>query len=114
ARFPHHDHAVCPSRPRTTPLGSRPPRGSHRYPAHRSLSASVSARACAGRGAASEVVAVIGSPGWARTSDFLINSQALYQLSYRGIVCSIAYLSRSRGGLTTRCYQNATSGLSTG
>ena len=27
---------------------------------------------------------MIGSPGWARTSDFLINSQALYQLSYRG------------------------------
>ena len=26
----------------------------------------------------------VGSPGWARTSDFLINSQALYQLSYRG------------------------------
>jgi hypothetical protein len=28
---------------------------------------------------------VVGSPGWARTSDFLINSQALYRLSYRGI-----------------------------
>jgi hypothetical protein len=27
----------------------------------------------------------IGSPGWSRTSDFLINSQALYQLSYRGV-----------------------------
>jgi len=27
----------------------------------------------------------VGSPGWARTSDFLINSQALYQLSYRGM-----------------------------
>jgi hypothetical protein len=26
-----------------------------------------------------------GSPGWSRTSDFLINSQALYQLSYRGV-----------------------------
>ena len=26
-----------------------------------------------------------GSPGWARTSDFLINSQALYRLSYRGV-----------------------------
>ena len=31
-----------------------------------------------------EVSVVVGSPGWARTSDFLINSQALYQLSYRG------------------------------
>ena len=31
-----------------------------------------------------EVSEKIGSPGWARTSDFLINSQALYQLSYRG------------------------------
>ena len=27
----------------------------------------------------------VGSPGWSRTSDFLINSQALYQLSYRGV-----------------------------
>ena len=30
----------------------------------------------------------IGSPGWSRTSDFLINSQALYQLSYRGVTSS--------------------------
>ena len=28
---------------------------------------------------------LVGSPGWARTSDFLINSQALYRLSYRGV-----------------------------
>src|SRR5437870_13611207 len=35
-------------------------------------------------GGAAEVALVVGSPGWARTSDFLINSQALYQLSYRG------------------------------
>ena len=27
----------------------------------------------------------VGSPGWARTSDILINSQALYRLSYRGV-----------------------------
>ena len=33
----------------------------------------------------SEVFVVIGSPGWARTSDILINSQALYRLSYRGV-----------------------------
>jgi hypothetical protein len=26
----------------------------------------------------------VGSPGWSRTSDPLINSQVLYQLSYRG------------------------------
>ena len=31
-----------------------------------------------------KVLIVVGSPGWARTSDFLINSQALYRLSYRG------------------------------
>jgi integrase len=31
-----------------------------------------------------EVLKKVGSPGWTRTSDFLINSQALYQLSYRG------------------------------
>ena len=37
------------------------------------------------KGCASEVWLVVGSPGWARTSDFLINSQALYQLSYRGM-----------------------------
>ena len=55
---------------------------------------------------------MIGSPGWARTSDFLINSQALYQLSYRGIVCSITYLSRGHGGLTTKCYRNATTEVS--
>jgi hypothetical protein len=32
------------------------------------------------------MVELIGSPGWARTSDFLINSQALYRLSYRGVM----------------------------
>ena len=32
-----------------------------------------------------QMAEVVGSPGWARTSDFLINSQALYRLSYRGI-----------------------------
>ena len=32
-----------------------------------------------------KVLGVVGSPGWARTSDFLINSQALYRLSYRGV-----------------------------
>ncbi len=31
------------------------------------------------------VTALYGSPSWARTSDPLINSQLLYQLSYRGI-----------------------------
>jgi hypothetical protein len=31
-----------------------------------------------------EVVDKTGSPGWTRTSDILINSQALYRLSYRG------------------------------
>src|SRR5881296_1174968 len=32
-----------------------------------------------------KVLEGVGSPGWARTSDFLINSQALYRLSYRGM-----------------------------
>lgn len=32
-----------------------------------------------------ELTGKFGSPGWARTSDFLINSQALYRLSYRGV-----------------------------
>jgi hypothetical protein len=59
-----------------------------------------------------KVSEVVGAPGWARTSDFLINSQALYQLSYRGIVWIITQLPRSRGGLTTKCYQNATSRVS--
>lgn len=35
--------------------------------------------------AVSQVGGKIGSPGWARTSDILINSQALYRLSYRGV-----------------------------
>jgi hypothetical protein len=35
-------------------------------------SASFSARACRDRGGAAEVAEVVGSPGWARTSDFLI------------------------------------------
>jgi hypothetical protein len=34
---------------------------------------------------AREATEKVGSPGWSRTSDFLINSQALYQLSYRGV-----------------------------
>jgi hypothetical protein len=36
-----------------------------------------------------EVCVRIGSPGWARTSDPLINSQVLYRLSYRGIIRTI-------------------------
>ena len=55
---------------------------------------------------------VIGSPGWARTSDFLINSQALYRLSYRGMACIITHLARSHRGLTTKCYRKATTRLS--
>ena len=33
---------------------------------------------------------VFGSPNWARTSDIMINSHALYRLSYRGICFSAA------------------------
>ena len=36
-----------------------------------------------------EVGVKVGSPGWSRTSDFLINSQALYQLSYRGVTVEL-------------------------
>jgi len=32
-----------------------------------------------------EMLKKVGSPGWARTSDPLINSQVLYRLSYRGM-----------------------------
>ena len=35
---------------------------------------------------------LFGSPNWARTSDIMINSHALYRLSYRGILsrnCSV-------------------------
>jgi hypothetical protein len=35
---------------------------------------------------------VVGSPGWARTSDPLINSQVLYRLSYRGMSCIVDHL----------------------
>ena len=31
-----------------------------------------------------------GSPNWARTSDIMINSHALYRLSYRGILTAFA------------------------
>ena len=41
-----------------------------------------------------KVLIVIGSPGWARTSDFLINSQALYRLSYRGVTGSVTAVPR--------------------
>ena len=34
---------------------------------------------------AEEPIEKVGSPGWTRTSDILINSQALYRLSYRGV-----------------------------
>ena len=33
---------------------------------------------------------LFGSPNWARTSDIMINSHALYRLSYRGIARSRA------------------------
>jgi hypothetical protein len=35
---------------------------------------------------------IIGSPGWARTSDPLINSQVLYRLSYRGMSRIVKHL----------------------
>ena len=57
----------------------------YRFSTRFGFSASLSARASSDRGGASEVAAKVGSPGWSRTSDFLINSQALYQLSYRGV-----------------------------
>ena len=33
-----------------------------------------------------------GSPNWARTSDIMINSHALYRLSYRGILIFVPYV----------------------
>jgi hypothetical protein len=39
-------------------------------------------------------MANLGSPGWTRTNDILVNSEALYQLSYRGIYQ--AYLRATR------------------
>ena len=33
---------------------------------------------------------VFGSPNWARTSDIMINSHALYRLSYGGISRGVA------------------------
>ncbi len=34
-----------------------------------------------------ETLDLIGSPNWTRTSDPMINSHLLYQLSYRGTAC---------------------------
>src|SRR3989441_11066570 len=51
---------------RASHVGARLPR----------FSARLNARACRGRGRASELVVEVGSPGWARTSDPLINSQS--------------------------------------
>src|SRR2546425_3124521 len=79
---------------RASHVGARLPR----------FSARLNARACRGRGRASELVVEVGSPGWARTSDPLINSQVLYRLSYRGTFVSgtawypISRRPSSRGG----------------
>ena len=35
-----------------------------------------------------------GSPNWTRTSDKLINSQLLYQLSYRGTTLEAGYITK--------------------
>jgi len=48
-------------------------------------------------GGASEVLAVVGSPGRARTCDILINSQALYRLSYRGVTRDSSYTELETG-----------------
>ena len=37
-----------------------------------------------------------GSPNWARTSDIMINSHALYRLSYRGTILAMTYLPSKR------------------
>ena len=68
-----HDHAVCPPRTGASSHGGQPPRGARQLSARLSFSANLSAGACRDHGDVSEVVAVIGSPGWSRTSDFLIN-----------------------------------------
>src|SRR5436309_9975357 len=62
-------------RPRGTPARSlRRDRTSR--PARHRFDARLDARACRGRGSVSEPVVEVGSPGWARTSDPLINSQS--------------------------------------
>ena len=38
-----------------------------------------------------------GSPNWTRTSDKLINSQLLYQLSYRGMPLEAGGISKAFG-----------------
>src|SRR5438093_11111381 len=78
-------------RPRGTPARSlRRDRTSR--PARHRFTARLDARACRGRGSASELVVEVGSPGWARTSDPLINSQVLYRLSYRGMPLIVDHL----------------------
>src|SRR2546421_5226349 len=50
----------------------------------------------------------VGSPGWARTSDFLINSQALYQLSYRGTIKSYRSFAATRDSAWTLRHRGPT------
>ena len=52
-----------------------------------------------------ELLRKVGSPGWTRTSDILINSQALYRLSYRGMP-----VNRRDGNNSTVVTAAATSG----
>ena len=80
-----HDDAVRPPRARAPSHGGRPSCGAHQLSQCRNANATISARAFRTVEVASELREVVGSPGWARTSDFLINSQALYRLSYRGV-----------------------------
>jgi hypothetical protein len=59
--------------PEHPPHGGQPPGRPHNHRARQSFSTIFSTRACRDRGGVAEVSEVVGSPGWARTSDFLIN-----------------------------------------
>src|SRR5207249_1818465 len=81
-----HDDAIRPPRAGAPSRGGQPSGGAHQLTVCRNANARINARAFRTSEVVSELLEVVGSPGWARTSDFLINSQALYRLSYRGVM----------------------------
>src|SRR5439155_22239399 len=109
-----HDDAIRPPRAGAPSRGGQPSGGAHQLTVCRNANARINARAFRTSEVVSELLEVVGSPGWARTSDFLINSQALYQLSYRGMPCIVTHLAHGRRGLTTKCHRKATTSLSAG
>ena len=57
-----------------------------------------------------------GSSNWTRTSDILINSQTLYRLSYRGVLCGNYLLSHVVSNEVPSAYERLTTvfGMGTG